>query len=33
MPAKSLLKKENEFQLIDALVNHSKSFLKDLNEE
>ena len=33
MPAKSLLKKENEFQLIDALVNNSKSFLKDLNEE
>ena len=27
------LKKENEFQLIHALVNHSKSFLKDLNEE
>ncbi|WP_291968158.1 hypothetical protein [Maribacter sp.] len=33
MPAKSLLKKENEFQLIDALVNNSKSFLKELNEE
>jgi len=33
MPAKSLLKKENEFQLIDALVNHSKTFLSSLNEE
>ncbi|SIR38519.1 hypothetical protein [Maribacter ulvicola] len=33
MPAQSLLRKENEFQLIDALVNYSKSFLKDLNEE
>ena len=33
MPAQSLLKKENEFQLIDALVNNSKTFLKDLNEE
>ncbi|MDF4204457.1 hypothetical protein PXD56_15890 [Maribacter sp. SA7] len=33
MPARSLLKKENEFQLIDALVNHSKSFLKELDEE
>ncbi|TDS11555.1 hypothetical protein DFQ03_3581 [Maribacter caenipelagi] len=33
MPTKSLLKKENEFQLIDALVNNSKSFLKDLNGE
>lgn len=33
MPAQSLLRKENEFQLIDALVNNSKSFLKGLNEE
>lgn len=33
MPAQSLLKKENEFQLIDSLVNLSKSFLKGLNEE
>ncbi|WP_405395704.1 hypothetical protein [Maribacter sp. Asnod2-G09] len=33
MPTRSLLKKENEFQLIDSLVNHSKTFLKDLNEE
>lgn len=31
MPAKSLLKKENEFQLIDALVNHSKTFLTEIN--
>ena len=33
MPAQSLLKKENEFQLIDALVTNSKSFLKDVDEE
>lgn len=33
MPAKSLLKKENEFQLIDSLVNLSKSFLASLDEE
>ena len=33
MPAQSLLKKENEFQLIDSLVNLSKSFRKELNEE
>jgi len=33
MPAQTLLRKENEFQLIDALVNHSKTFLKELNEE
>ena len=33
MPAKSLLRKENEFQLIDSLVNHSKSFLEEMNEE
>jgi hypothetical protein len=32
MPVQSLLKKENEFQLIDALVNNSKSFLKGLDE-
>ena len=32
MPATTLLKKENEFQLIDALVNNSKSFLISLNE-
>ncbi|MBQ4916129.1 hypothetical protein J8L85_16870 [Maribacter sp. MMG018] len=33
LPARSLLKKENEFQLIDSLVNLSKSFRKELNEE
>ena len=33
MPTQSLLKKENEFQLIDGLVNNSKTFLKTLNEE
>ncbi|MFX0557358.1 hypothetical protein ACOCEA_11210 [Maribacter sp. CXY002] len=33
MPTRSLLKKENEFQLIDNLVNLSKSFRKELNEE
>ena len=33
MPATTLLKKENEFQLIDSLVNHSKTFLAELNEE
>lgn len=33
MPATTLLKKENEFQLIDSLVNHSKTFLAGLNEE
>lgn len=33
MPAQSLLKKENEFQLIDALVNNSKEFLKNIDEE
>ncbi len=33
MPARSLLKKENEFQLIDALVNHSKTFLAEINAE
>lgn len=33
MPATTLLKKENEFQLIDSLVNHSKTFLANLDEE
>lgn len=33
MPTQSLLKKENEFQLIDALVNNSKTFLKGVDEE
>lgn len=33
MPATTLLKKENEFQLIDSLVNHSKTFLAELNEK
>lgn len=33
MPATTLLKKENEFQLIDSLVNHSKTFLASLNED
>lgn len=33
MPSNSLLKKENEFQLIDALVTNSKTFLKELNAE
>lgn len=33
MPATTLLKKENEFQLIDSLVNHSKTFLAGLDEE
>lgn len=33
MPTQSLLKKENEFQLIDGLVNNSKTFLKTLDEE
>lgn len=31
MPARTLLKKENEFQLIDTLVNHSKTFLEEIN--
>lgn len=31
MPAQSLLKKENEFQLIDFLVTHSKTFLQQIN--
>ncbi|UWX54144.1 carboxypeptidase-like regulatory domain-containing protein [Maribacter litopenaei] len=33
LPARSLLRKENEFQLIDSLVNLSKSFRETLNEE
>jgi len=33
MPAQSLLRKENEFELIDALVTNSKSFLKGVDEE
>lgn len=33
LPARSLLRKENEFQLIDSLVNLSKSFRAELNEE
>lgn len=31
MPAKSLLKKSNEFQLIDFLVNESKEYLKTVD--
>lgn len=31
MPAQSLLKKENEFELIDFLVTHSQTFLEELN--
>ncbi len=33
MPAQSLLKKSNEFELIDFLVKHSESYLKLLNEK
>ena len=33
LPAQTLLKKENEFQLIDFLVTHSKTFLKQINDE
>jgi len=33
LPAQTLLKKENEFQLIDFLVTHSKTFLKQLDDE
>ncbi|MBT8185652.1 MAG: carboxypeptidase-like regulatory domain-containing protein [Eudoraea sp.] len=33
IPPQSLLKKDNEFQLIDFLVTHSKSYLKDLEAE
>lgn len=32
MPAQTLLKKENEFQLLDFLVTHSKTFLEQLND-
>ncbi len=32
-PAQSLLKKDNEFQLIDFLVTHSKTYLAELNAE
>ncbi|NHF60807.1 hypothetical protein FK220_015740 [Flavobacteriaceae bacterium TP-CH-4] len=32
-PAQSLLKKDNEFQLIDFLVTHSKTYLEELNAE
>lgn len=31
LPAQSLFKKENEFQLIDFLVTHSKTFLKEID--
>lgn len=33
MPAQSLLKKENEFELIDFLVTHSKTFLLELDDK
>ncbi|UJH68150.1 carboxypeptidase-like regulatory domain-containing protein [Allomuricauda sp. SCSIO 65647] len=33
IPSEALLRKENEFQLIDFLVTQSKNFLKQLNEE
>ena len=33
VPSSALLKKENEFQLIDFLVTHSKTYLAELNEE
>lgn len=33
MPTQSLLKKENEFQLLDFLVTHSKTFLVQLDEK
>ena len=33
MATQSLLKKENEFQLIDFLVTHSKTYLAELNEK
>ncbi len=32
MPTRNLMKKENEFELIDVLVTHSKSFLQELDE-
>lgn len=33
MGPQSLLKKENEFELIDFLVTHSKTYLEEINEE
>lgn len=33
MPAQSLLQKENEFELIDFLVTHSKTFRQELNDQ
>ncbi|MGW9685546.1 hypothetical protein [Flagellimonas sp. 2504JD1-5] len=33
VPSNTLLKKENEFQLIDFLVTHSKTYLAELDEE
>jgi hypothetical protein len=33
MPERSLLQKDNEFQLIDFLVTHSKTFLEENNAE
>ncbi|PCJ92728.1 MAG: hypothetical protein COA50_15615 [Flavobacteriaceae bacterium] len=33
MPEQSLLKKQNEFELIDFLVSHSKEYLTQLNAE
>ncbi len=33
VPSSTLLRKENEFQLIDFLVTHSKTYLSELNEE
>ena len=33
MPARSLLKKDNEFELIEFLVNQSKAYLKILDEK
>ncbi|MEO9510868.1 MAG: hypothetical protein ABJN84_04850 [Flavobacteriaceae bacterium] len=33
VPSQTLLRKENEFQLIDFLVTHSKTYLEELDEE
>ncbi|WP_317046132.1 hypothetical protein [Aureicoccus marinus] len=33
IPSNTLLRKENEFELIDFLVTHSKTYLENLNEE
>ena len=33
MPAQSLLKKDNEFQLIDFLVTHNETFLQEIDSE